>query len=172
MCLLQKISPSGAYSSVYLNTKTQSNATGHVAGFTIEFDGLLPPEHAQMNMPLHLHVSVDSKFDRYVQPVIKFTTTAIEHNTLNHRESSLNWGLELFWISFVATYPKFPAGYNWPSEHGGNEPDSGDDYCDDSLRASFSDQHTVYTSSDTDYDDLWNQFRQQLGLFYNPLSLI
>ncbi|KAI0694534.1 hypothetical protein BC835DRAFT_1247909, partial [Cytidiella melzeri] len=35
--------------------------------------------------------------------------------TTDRTHPQWQWGLELFWISFVAAYPEFPAGCNWPS---------------------------------------------------------
>lgn len=35
-------------------------------------------------------------------------------NTLKPVSQEWHWGRELFWLSFVAAFPEFPCGNNWP----------------------------------------------------------
>jgi hypothetical protein len=96
----------------------------------------------------------------------------IEHWLLTIARDRLHpqwqWGLDLFWLSFIAAHPDFPAGEQWPNA---DIPFDGiflahwlerldprvDEHC------SGSSAHEVLFQSLR--DDLWAEFERQIGLF-------
>ncbi|KAI0345232.1 hypothetical protein BDW22DRAFT_1354140 [Trametopsis cervina] len=95
------------------------------------------------------------------------------------------WGLELFWIAYVAAFPDFPSGTawhdwelalpidgafinNWIQSHGDDETDDEDgmDMNGDKADIDSSQGLAPVTRYHVQREHLWREFQQQLGLFY------